>query len=359
LKNIPSLEIERKFIESHQVEDYEIWTDTGWSDIAAIGKTIPYQVYELKTENHSLKCADDHIVFNSYMEECYVKELVCDDVIMTESGRDLVNSVTDLDYQENMYDLQLNDINHRYYTNGILSHNSLWLCDLAAEAVKNGTNVIYYTFELSEKKVMARIGSNLLNIPIRDYYKLTQDKVALKNRMASLEMQNMKTPGRLIIKEFPTGGSSVQDMESHANKLQEQTGQDFPLVIIDYINIVKNWRNPNSENMYLKIKQLSEDIRGWMVRTNKCCVTATQTNRGAIGSTDFNSGAIAESAGLAHTVDGMFGVIQDEIMYANREYFLKTLLNRNEGFKNSKKRFAVNYEFMRIIEDLDSQIIDA
>jgi intein/homing endonuclease len=59
------------------------------------------------------------------MEEVYVKDLVIDDVIMTETGRDLVISVEKLNYSENMYDLSINDINHRFYTNGILSHNSL------------------------------------------------------------------------------------------------------------------------------------------------------------------------------------------------------------------------------------------
>jgi hypothetical protein len=53
----------------------------------------------------------------------------------------------------------------------------------------------------------------------------------------------------------------------------------------------------------------------------------------------------------------MFGIIQDEIMHANREYILKLIANRDDGYKNSRKKFLINYDYMRIIEDADSQII--
>ena len=66
---------------------------------------------------------------------------------------------------------------------------------------------------------------------------------------------------------------------------------------------------------------------------------------------------IAESSGLGHTVDWMGGIIQDEMMYANREYLLQTMLNRGEGYKNSRKRFLIDYNYMRITEDIASQII--
>jgi hypothetical protein len=47
------------------------------------------------------------------------------------------------------------------------------------------------------------------------------------------------------------------------------------------------------------------------------------------------------------------------MMYMNQEYYLKNLANRDEGFKNSKKKFLINYDYMRIIEDLNSEIIQS
>jgi hypothetical protein len=82
------------------------------------------------------------------------------------------------------------------------------------------------------------------------------------------------------------------------------------------------------------------------------------THNSAMVNNDPTMEQIAESAALIHTVDGLFGIIQDEIMYMNNEYFLKTLANREEGYKNSKKRFTVSYDYLRISEDLNSEIIN-
>jgi len=80
-------------------------------------------------------------------------------------------------------------------------------------------------------------------------------------------------------------------------------------------------------------------------------------NSGFGASGRLNLSNIAESSGLGHTVDWMGGIIQDEIMYANNEYLLQTMLNRNEGYKNSRKKFNINYDYMRITEDAESEII--
>jgi hypothetical protein len=52
----------------------------------------------------------------------------------------------------------------------------------------------------------------------------------------------------------------------------------------------------------------------------------------------------------------MFGIIQDPMMHANREYRIKVLANREEGYKNAYKKFLVDYQYMRIREDMDSDM---
>jgi hypothetical protein len=80
------------------------------------------------------------------------------------------------------------------------------------------------------------------------------------------------------------------------------------------------------------------------------------THNSGFGSTDLSITNISESAALGHTVDAMFGIIQDELMHSNREYMLKLLANRDDGYKNSRKKFLINYDLMRITEDPDSPI---
>ena len=118
----------KKFIQTTSLENLEVLTDNGWVDIDAIHKTIPYIIFKIKTQNHSLMCADDHILFNQEMEEVFVKNLNVGDLIITESGVESVTEITCLNEMDNMYDLELvYGSEERYYTNGILSHNTSYL----------------------------------------------------------------------------------------------------------------------------------------------------------------------------------------------------------------------------------------
>ncbi|MCB1713460.1 MAG: hypothetical protein KDH96_13630, partial [Candidatus Riesia sp.] len=157
--------IDKKFIDTIEISDWEVETDTGWSDIKAIGKTIEYDEWVLTTEHgKELICADNHIVFNESNDEIFVKDLKQGDVIKTKSGNEQVFSVKKTDKKSNMFDLQLDDDNHRFYSNNILSHNSMWLHNIANKATNNGKVVVVITLEMASRKVMKRLGSMRLKI---------------------------------------------------------------------------------------------------------------------------------------------------------------------------------------------------
>lgn len=67
--------MDKKFVESITISDYEILTDDGFKDVVALHKTIPYQLFKLILENKELKCADNHIVFKNDCE-VFVKDLI-------------------------------------------------------------------------------------------------------------------------------------------------------------------------------------------------------------------------------------------------------------------------------------------
>lgn len=123
----------KKFIKTFEVENYEVLTDTGWEDVEKLHKTIEYERYEVHLENgYLLKCADDHILFNSDLEEVFCKNICPGEKIFTDQGPLKVVSIIKTGIFENMYDLELKDgSNRRYYTNGFLSHNTQLAKELA------------------------------------------------------------------------------------------------------------------------------------------------------------------------------------------------------------------------------------
>lgn len=235
---------------------------------------------------------------------------------------------------------------------------SLWLGNVAAQAIRNGHNVAIITMEMEEALYHKRIGSNLLEIPVKEYKKLSQDQEFMKGKIKNFKVNNLREPGHLHIREFPTSTASTIDIDNYLLKMEEKLGIKFKVVIIDYINIMKNWRNPNSENTYMKIKQIAEDLRGLAMKNEWAIVTATQTKQSSFDANDMGMNAVAESSGLVATVDLMFAIIQDPLMYSNKQYKLKVLANRNEGYKNASKRHLVDYNYMRIREDETAEIVD-
>jgi hypothetical protein len=121
---------------------------------------------------------------------------------------------------------------------------------------------------------------------------------------------------------------------------------------------MKNWRNPNTENLYMKIKQISEDLRAIAQEEQWAIITPTQTNRGGWDSTDLTISNVSESAALLHTVDGLFGIVVDPEMKARGEYYLKYMADRVSGMENTRKRFEFNRKYVRIEEDINAQIED-
>jgi KaiC/GvpD/RAD55 family RecA-like ATPase len=235
---------------------------------------------------------------------------------------------------------------------------TLWLGNIATQAVRASNNVAIITLELGDRKYMKRLGSNLLGIRMSEYKNTADNDELLKKKIRNIGFDNLATPGQLVVKEFPTSQASAIDVENWLSKTEQIMGIKFKIVIIDYINIMKNWRNPNSENTYMKIKQIAEDLRAAAQRNDWAIVTATQTKQSEFDATDLSMNSASESSGLVATVDGMFGIIQDPLMYTAGEYKLKLLANRDEGYKNSYKKFLVDYNFMRISEDPNSQIMN-
>lgn len=117
--------VNRKFVESIDVSDWEVETSDGYKDITKSNKTIQYQVYKITLDNGTfLECADTHILIESSGEEVFAKDSF-NKLIKTKFGDSKVISVVITDRFENMYDISVDSDEHTYYTNNILSHNTV------------------------------------------------------------------------------------------------------------------------------------------------------------------------------------------------------------------------------------------
>ena len=135
------------------------------------------------------------------------------------------------------------------------------LVAIGGHAVRLGYNVLHYTLELGEEYVGKRYDAFFTKIPVN---KVDSHRDKIEEIIPQL-------PGKLIIKEYPTGRASVSTIESHIAK-STSMGVKPDLVIIDYVDLLSS-RKTNRErkdeidDIYTSTKGLARqlDIPIWSV----------------------------------------------------------------------------------------------
>lgn len=103
----------------------EILTDTGFEPVSRLMISKPFEIYKITLDNgYWLECADEHIVFDRQGNEVFVKNLKLGDLILTDTGRNAVVKIEVDTTKVCMSDITVDSVNHTFYSNGILSHNS-------------------------------------------------------------------------------------------------------------------------------------------------------------------------------------------------------------------------------------------
>lgn len=116
---------DQKLIKTFDLRGIKIKTDTGFKDVSNIYLTRPYDIYSIELENGMwLDAADNHIVFDEKLNEVFVKDLSVGDLIWTEDGPIKIRKIKHSSKKICMCDITVDDKNHRFYSNGILSHNT-------------------------------------------------------------------------------------------------------------------------------------------------------------------------------------------------------------------------------------------
>ncbi len=217
---------------------------------------------------------------------------------------------------------------------------SLFMCHCAASNLSRGSNVLYITLEMAEERIAERIDANLLNVSMDELAILPRDVYEKK-------VQRIKsgTPGKLIIKEYPTASAGAGHFRHLLNELKIKRNFTPEIVYIDYLNICASSRLKYGANInsYTLIKSIAEELRGLAVEFNVPIVSATQTTRSGFTSSDLGLEDTSESFGLPATADFMFALISTEELQEVNQILVKQLKNRY-GDPSSHRRFVIGVD---------------
>lgn len=268
--------------------------------------------------------------------------------VHTQDGEELA-VVRETGQRVPIVDIQVDHPNHRYYTEGISSHNtnvgkSLFLVHMAAACLRMSKQVLYITLEMAEERIAERIDANMMNIPMDDIVAMTRAQYLRK-----IEALRQSSTGRIIIKEYPTGAAHVGHFRALLQELTSKQSFTPDIIFIDYLSICASSRVKMgaSINSYTYNKSIAEELRGLAVEMNVPIFTASQFNRDGSASTDPGLDKIGESFAIAQTADFIVALVTSEELERNNQLQAYTLKNRY-GKRQSYQKFLLGVDTSRM-----------
>jgi hypothetical protein len=190
----------------------------------------------------------------------------------------------------------------------------------------------------------------LTGISTRDVFKNIDD-VEIKVKMIG------KKSGALQVKYMPSG-KTANDIRSYIKEYEIKTSKKVDVLLIDYLDLLMPaGTKVSAENLFIKDKYVSEELRNLAMELNTVFVTAAQLNRGAVEEIEFDHSHISGGLSKIQTADNVFGIFTSRAMRERGRYQLQLMKTRNSSGVGQKIDLGFDVDTLRIIdcdEDEDS-----
>lgn len=233
---------------------------------------------------------------------------------------------------------------------------TLFLSHFAADNLKIGKNVVYFTLEIEEKQIAKRIDANLLDIDIDEFDYIERDTYI--NKFTKLCANNKL--GKLVIKEFPASSTDCLTLKSTLNDLREKEGFVPDVIYVDYLTLLNSFRVTKQNDLYGANKSIAEELRDLASEFDVPIMTAVQANRAGQKLTKLEIENVAESHGISNTADLLIGITAPEELVESK-LLLVNVLKTRYGDRYANNKFVVGFDTnkMRIYDpdESDKQLV--
>jgi archaellum biogenesis ATPase FlaH len=229
------------------------------------------------------------------------------------------------------------------FAGGSGSGKSLFMANLGVNWCLQGLNVLYLTFELSENLVSMRIDSMIAGIPSREIFR-TIDDVDMKVRIIG------KKSGAFQVKYMPTG-KNANDVRAYIKEFEIKTGKKIDVLLIDYLDLMHPiGQKISAENLFVKDKYVSEELRNLAMELNTIFVTASQLNRASVEEIEFDHSHISGGISKINTADNLIGIFTSRAMRERGRYQIQLMKTRSSSGVNSKIDLEFDVDTLRITD---------
>jgi archaellum biogenesis ATPase FlaH len=229
------------------------------------------------------------------------------------------------------------------FAGGSGAGKSLFLANLGVNFALAGLNVVYLTLELSEALVSMRIDSMVTGVSTRDIFKELDD-VEIKVKMIG------KKAGQLQVKYMPSG-KTANDVRAYLKEYEIKCGKKVDVLLLDYMDLLMPiGKKISAENLFVKDKYVSEELRNLAMEKQCVFVTAAQLNRGAVEEVEFDHSHISGGLSKIQTADNVIGIFTSRAMRERGRYQLQLMKTRSSSGVGQKMDLEFNIETLRITD---------
>ena len=235
------------------------------------------------------------------------------------------------------------------FAGGSGAGKSLFLANLGCNFALEGLNVVYLTLELSEALVSMRVDSMVTGISTRNIFK-DLDDVEMKVKMIG------KKAGMMQIKYMPSG-KTANDIRAYLKEYEIKAGKKVDVLLVDYLDLLMPiGKKISAENLFVKDKYVSEELRNLAMELQTVFVTAAQLNRGAVEEVEFDHSHISGGLSKIQTADNVFGIFTSRAMRERGRYQIQLMKTRSSSGVGQKVDLGFDIDTLRIVDiDEDEQ----
>jgi KaiC/GvpD/RAD55 family RecA-like ATPase len=229
------------------------------------------------------------------------------------------------------------------FAGGSGSGKSLFMQNLGCNWTAMGLNGGYITLELSEDLCAMRIDSMLTGKPTKEIFR-DLDDIELQVKMLG------RRSGKFYIKYLPAQ-STVNDIRSYVKELQIRSGSLIDFLCVDYLDLLMPVSAKVSPNdLFVKDKYVSEELRNLAKELNVVFVTASQLNRSAVEEIEFDHSHISGGISKINTADNVFGIFTSRAMRERGKYQLQLMKTRSSSGVGQKVDLDFDINSLRITD---------
>jgi archaellum biogenesis ATPase FlaH len=227
------------------------------------------------------------------------------------------------------------------FAGGSGAGKSLFLANLGVNWALQGLNVVYLTLELSEALVSMRIDSMITGVSTKEIFK-DLDDVEMKVKMIG------KKSGMLQVKYMPSG-KTANDLRAYLKEYEIKVGKKVDVLLVDYLDLLMPiGKKISAENLFVKDKYVSEELRNLAMEKKVLLVTAAQLNRGAVEEVEYDHSHISGGLSKIQTADNVFGIFTSRAMRERGRYQIQLMKTRSSSGVGQKVDLEFNIESLKI-----------